>query len=397
MFGKPIHLFRISGFDIRLDASWFVLFFLITFTLALGLFPYQYPGLSFPAYLSMGVIGALGLFASIVFHEVSHSVVARRFGLRMKGITLFMFGGMAEMPEDPRKPAAEFWMAIAGPISSLVLAAAFYGVFSMGAFLAWPGSWNGILGYLALVNVFLAAFNMVPAFPLDGGRVLRSAVWQFTGDYARATRIASAIGSGFGLFFFILGAARIIAGNVVGGVWMMLIGLFIRAGARSTITLMNYARILKDETVRSFMNRHPVTVAPGLPIRDLVDNYLYRHNYKLFPVRDGERVIGCIGLAQVKAMTPQQWDTLKVADAMAACPGEAMIPAETPVEQALKRMQESGQSTLMVVENGEVAGIVTTADILHYLTMKLELEEAEDRAGPETPVTRPSAGEPLPA
>lgn len=403
MFGKPIRLFRIFGFDIGIDVSWFILFMLITWSLALGLFPFQYPGLPFMSYVLMGIIGALGLFASIVFHELSHSLVARRFGLNMKGITLFMFGGVSEMPEEPGRPRAEFWMAIAGPISSVALAIAFYGLYRLGMILGWSGTWNGIIGYLAIVNAVLALFNMVPAFPLDGGRVLRSAVWGYTGDFARATRIASGIGSGFGLFLFIFGAVRIIAGNLVGGVWWMLIGLFIRSGARASVAQMTFARILHGETVRNFMNPHPVTVPPNLPLKRLVEEYLYKFNYKFFPVTDEGRVLGCIGMPQVKAMTPLEWELRRVGDAMASCPAESLVSADMPVEKALKRMQESGQGTLMVVEGGRLIGVITTADILHYLTMKMEIEEAEERAAeqPRTRISRrprrPEADEPLPA
>lgn len=380
MFGKPIRLFRIFGFDIGIDLSWFILFMLITWSLALGLFPFQYPDFPFLSYVLMGILGALGLFASIVFHELAHSLVARRFGLTMKGITLFMFGGMSEMPEEPGKPRAEFWMAISGPLSSVALAFAFYGLHRLGMAMDWSEAWNGIIGYLAIVNAFLALFNMVPAFPLDGGRVLRSALWSLTGDFARATRIASGVGSGFGLFLFIFGAVRIIAGNLVGGVWWMLIGLFIRSGARASVAQMTFARILHGETVRNFMNPHPVTVSPNLPLKRLVEEYLYKFNYKFFPVTDEERVVGCIGMPQIKVMTPQEWELRCVGDAMASCPAESLVSADMSVEKALKRMQESGQGTLMIIENGRLLGVITTADILHYLTMKMEIEEAEERA-----------------
>jgi Zn-dependent protease/CBS domain-containing protein len=349
------------------------------------------------------VTGALGLFASIVFHEMSHSLVARRFGLHMKGITLFLFGGVAEMPEEPKGAGAEFWMAIAGPLASVFLAAFFYGIYNAGLAAGWPATWNGIIGYLAIVNLILAIFNMVPAFPLDGGRILRSAVWAFTGDFARATRIASAVGSGFGLFLFIFGAVRILTGNLIGGVWWMLIGLFIRAGARSTVTQLTLSRLLAGETVRGFMNRHPVTVRPELPVSALVDDYLYKHPAKAFPVTDGPRVLGCVGVDQVKALRRERWETSRVEDVMGPCAEDTMISGDLPVEQALKRMQESGQTSLMVVEAGTLQGVISTSDILHYLSTKAELEKARGRETPgrrpaeESRHGRPGEGEPLPA
>jgi Zn-dependent protease/CBS domain-containing protein len=403
MFGKPIRLFRIFGFQVGIDLSWFILFFLITWTLALGLFPYQFPGLPMATYALMGVIGALGLFASIVFHEMSHSLVARRFGLHMKGITLFLFGGVAEMPEEPKGAKAEFWMAIAGPLASVFLAAFFYGLYNAGLAAGWPETWNGIIGYLAIVNLILAIFNMVPAFPLDGGRILRSAVWAATGDFAKATRISSAVGSGFGLFLFIFGAVRILAGNLIGGVWWMLIGLFIRAGARSTVTQLTLSRLLAGETVRDFMNRHPITVRPELPVSALVDDYLYKHTAKAFPVTDGPRVLGCVGVEQVKALRRDRWETSRVEDVMGPCAEDTTVSGDVPVEQALKRMQESGQTSLMVVEGGMLQGVISTGDILHYLSTRAELEKARGREAPrprpaeEPRRDRPGAGEPLPA
>ena len=389
MFGKPIRLFRIFGFEVGIDVSWFILFLLVTGSLALGLFPFQFPGLSLSTYVSMGVLGSLGLFFSIVFHELSHSLVARRFGLHMHGITLFLFGGVAEMPEEPRRPGEEFWMAAAGPASSLGLAAILFAVHSLGQSLGWSGIGNGLVGYLALVNLVLAIFNLVPAFPLDGGRVLRSAFWAKTGDFAKATRIAAAAGEGFGVLLFVFGAARILAGNPVGGVWWMLIGLFIRTGARAAATQLTLTRLLKGVKVRAFTERHPIVVPPELPLRSLLDDYLYRYNYRLFPVGEDGNLRGCIGAEQVKTLRPGDWDTLRVRDAMAECPSGAYIDADDLAESALKRMQRDGQPTLLVMDQGRIAGVVNSGDILHFLATRADLEKASSRGR--------GAGNPLPA
>jgi Zn-dependent protease/predicted transcriptional regulator len=375
MFGKPYRLFSVLGFSVGVDPSWFILLFLITWSLALGLFPARFPDLSAPTYWIMGLAGAMGLFFSILVHELSHSLVARRFGLHMRGITLFMFGGVAEMPEEPSRAKTEFWMALAGPLTSLGLALFFYCVYRGGAALEWPVFWDGLIGYLALVNVFLAAFNLLPAFPLDGGRVLRAAVWGFTRDFARATRIAAATGSGFGLLFMAAGAARVLSGNVIGGVWWMLIGMFVRSGARASARQMEVTRVLSRERAADVMNPSPVTVDPEITVRRFVDEFLYKHDVGSFPVTEKGRLVGCIGLNEVKAVAQERWDARSVGDVMMPCEDRAIVAPDYPAEKAMARLQEGGLQRLLVVEDGYLRGAVTTRDLLHHLSVKLEMEK----------------------
>src|SRR5690606_18691123 len=203
-----------------------------------GFFPMRFPGLSTGLFWALGFAGAMGLFLSILLHEISHSVVGRHFGMKMEGITLFLLGGVAELPNEPQRPKAEFWMAIAGPMTSFALAILFLGANRAGANLGWPGPWTGVFGYLSFINVVLAVFNLVPAFPLDGGRVFRSLIWAASGDYARATSIATRVGSGFGLVLILLGAISILSGNPIGGLWWVFIGLFVRVSAQAAMRQM---------------------------------------------------------------------------------------------------------------------------------------------------------------
>jgi Zn-dependent protease len=189
MFKHRITLFKLLGFEVRVDATWLFIAVLITWFLAVGYFPYKYRGLPSGAYWGMGIASGLGLFLSIVVHEFSHSLVARRYGLQMKGITLFIFGGVAEMGEEPRNAKTEFWMAIAGPITSILIGGVCHLVYRAGG-RAWSTPVAGVIAYLAWINWLLAAFNLIPAFPLDGGRVLRSALWRWKGNLGRSTRIA---------------------------------------------------------------------------------------------------------------------------------------------------------------------------------------------------------------
>ena len=214
MFGKTVTLFRVFGFEVKVDWSWLILGALIVWSLATGLFPAWYKGLERADYWAMGVAGAVGLFLSIVFHELWHSLVARRFGLDMRGITLFLFGGVSEMGDEPPSPKAEFFLAVAGPISSVVLAAVLLGLsyLLLGAGPMTPVT--GVLKYLGYLNLVLAGFNLIPAFPLDGGRVLRAVLWGSWNDLRRATRVASSVGAGLGAGLMVLGAVQFFMGQI---------------------------------------------------------------------------------------------------------------------------------------------------------------------------------------
>lgn len=375
MFGKPIKLFRLAGVDVRIDFSWFLLVLLITWSLAVGFFPMRFPGLSTGLFWALGFAGAMGLFLSILLHEISHSVVGRAFGMKMEGITLFLLGGVAEMPREPQRPKAEFWMAIAGPLTSLALAALFLGVNRAGAGMGWPAPWMGIFGYLSFINVVLAVFNLVPAFPLDGGRVFRSLIWAASGDYTRATRLATAVGSGFGLVLILLGAISILSGNPIGGLWWVFIGLFVRVGARASMRQLTLSRLLADGRVRDIMNPDPITVPPEMPVHRLVEDYLYKYDYKVFPVTDGGRLLGCVGLDQVKGISRTEWDERRVGEVMTACPSGTTLSAEAGAEEALAVMSRTGASPLLVTENDSLKGIVTSRDLMHRLSTKMELEK----------------------
>lgn len=297
MSKRKLRLFRLFGFDVGIDPSWIVLAILVAWSLSTGYFPFRYQALSPRQYWIMGIIGALGLFASIVAHEFCHSLVARRKGMPIKGITLFIFGGVAEMDEEPPKAQDEFLIAAVGPVSSLAMAALFYGLSRLGEAAAWPTAISGVMGYLGLINLILAAFNLVPAFPLDGGRILRAALWAWKGNLRWATRIASQFGRGFGLLLIALAVLRVLNGFFIGGMWLFLIGLFIRNAATMSYQQLLTRRALEGEPLERFMNRQPVTVPPDLKLDRLVEDYIYRHHHKLYPVVEGERLIANAGPA----------------------------------------------------------------------------------------------------
>jgi Zn-dependent protease len=377
MFGKRILLFKLMGFAVHIDLSWLIIAILITWSLAVGLFPFMYEGLSAPTYWLMGIAGAAGLFLSIVFHELFHSLVARRFGLPMTGITLFIFGGVAEMDDEPPSPKAEFYMAVVGPLSSAALSFALLAVYTAGRGVL-PVAVSGVLNYLALLNLILAGFNLLPAFPLDGGRVLRSILWQWKKNLRWATRIASAIGSGFGLLLIFIGLLSLMTGNFIGGVWQAMIGLFLRSAAQASYRQVVVRKALEGETVKRFMNKEPVTVPPSLTINSLVNDYIYQYHYKMFPVIESGKLLGCITTRQVKDVPREEWDSRSVGDVAVRCAAENAVGSELDALKALSLMNRTGNSRLMVVDNDRLVGIISLKDIMGFLSVRLELDGTEE-------------------
>ena len=379
MFGKRITLFKLLGFNVRLDASWLILAFLITWTLAVSYFPATEKELAVSTYWWMGAAGAFGLFASIILHEFAHSIVARHYGIPMKGITLFIFGGVAEMTREPPSAKSEFLMAIAGPLASVIIACSFYGL----ALLAKAGEWArpvvGVFEYLSWINLVLVVFNMVPAFPLDGGRVLRSILWSIKKNLHWATRVSSAIGNGFGIVLIILGAISFFSGNLIGGIWWFILGMFIRGASRSAFEQMLLREMLQGEPVRNFMRKDPVTVPASTTVRELVDTYIYKYHHKLFPVTDNGHLAGCITLNQVKGVPATDWDRRKVGELARPCDGVNTISAETDAVRAFAQMHRTGAGRLLVVDNGELAGILSLKDLLKFLALKVELESHDGK------------------
>jgi Zn-dependent protease len=374
MFGRRFNLFKLMGFQVRIDLSWIFIAVLIAWSLSTGFFPFYYEGLETGTYWVMGIVGAMGLFLSIIVHEFSHSLVARRYGMPMKGITLFIFGGMAEMSDEPPRPKAEFMMAAVGPVSSVVIAAVFYVVYTAGTGGAIPEPVNGVIGYLAFINAVLAAFNTLPAFPLDGGRVLRSILWGVKGDLRWATRISSFIGSAFGVLLIVLGIFSFFTGNFIGGMWWFLIGMFLNSAARMSYQQLLTRQALQGESVSRFMTRDPVAVSPSTTLDSLVNDYVYRYQFKMFPVvSDSDRIEGCITTKELKDVPREEWKIKRVGDVLKPCPLDNTVSAESDAMDALSIMNRTGSSRLLVLEGDRLAGVVAMKDMLKFLSLKVEL------------------------
>ncbi|MHA7827054.1 MAG: site-2 protease family protein [Roseovarius sp.] len=374
MFGKKIDLFSILGFRVSLDFTWFFLAILIVWSLSWGYFPAVIDGLNRNTALILGVVGALGLFFSILFHEFSHAIVARRFDIPITGITLFIFGGVAELEKEPPSAKSEFLMAIAGPIASYVLAVVFYtiAVVLPPATAAMPVA--AVFTYLALINTVLATFNLLPAFPLDGGRVFRAAIWWWSGDLERATSLAAGTGRILGTFLMVLGLFSVVSGNFVAGMWQALIGLFIIGAARSSEVQMIMKSHLHGVPVRQLMVNSPVTIPADLPVDEIIEDYIYRFGHKVFPVVQDDVLLGCVRLDDIGRLSAAERARLTASDILSRDGLERTVASDSSVMDALDVMRKHNTSRLLVTRNGALAGILTMRDIMNYVSVRQEIQ-----------------------
>lgn len=375
MFGNSYRLFKLLGFEVKVHPSWLIIAGLIVWSLSSGLFPHYFENLSTATYWWMGVVGAIGLFLSIIAHELSHSLIARKFGLPIKGITLFLFGGVAEMTEEPPSAKSEFYMAIAGPIASIAIGIVFLGFNFIANAALFSKPIHGVISYLGFINILLAGFNLLPAFPLDGGRVLRSALWAWKKNLKWATHIASRIGTGFGIALIILGGLTFFSGNLVGGMWWALIGMFLYSASKMSYQQLLMRRALEGETVSSFMRKDPVTVSPSLSLEELVKDYVYKFHFKMFPVVDQSKLIGCVTTRQIKEIPQDEWGNHTVGELAAKCSNENTIAPDDDATKALKMMKQNDNSRLMVTQNSNLVGVISLKDLLKFFALKVELEE----------------------
>ena len=370
MFLRRFRLCTLFGIAINVDASWLVLAVLIGWSLGGVAFPASFPGLPPATYWVMAAATALGLFASILFHEMAHALVARRVGIPIHGITLFIFGGVAEMDAEPPAARGELMMAVIGPAASLFLAWAFVTLLN----LVKPGpAATGVLWYLAVVNGMLAIFNLVPAFPLDGGRVLRAALWLWHGDFARATRVASTCGSAFAILLILLGVLGIVTGDFVNGIWLCLIGLFLRAAATDSYRQSMASHLFAGLTVGAVMNPSPVVVPSQISVAELIERYVYGYHHRWFPVTEDGILVGTVSTREAAALGRDEWPLVTVARIMRPPAPAALVPAGMDLMTALRQLGRSGESRLMVVEGGRLKGLLSSRDILNELVLRQEL------------------------
>jgi Zn-dependent protease/CBS domain-containing protein len=374
MFGMRWRLFRLFGIPISLDASWLAILALITWTLATEIFRPQLPGLQTVDWWVLGFFTALAFFLCIVLHEMGHALVARSWGISIRGITLFLFGGVAELEGEPQSAGAEFLMAIAGPLVSAALAALFGVLALLGSRHTWDTRAVVVFQYLAWINAAVLVFNLVPAFPLDGGRVFRSILWGILGNVRRATYWASLLGQSFAWLLILVGVLELVQGKVTQGIWLGLIGMFLNHAARSSYQQILIRQALAGEPVARFMNRHPVVVSPNLDLRHLVEDFVYRYHRKAFPVASNGHLEGFITTRALERYPKGEWDRHTVAEAMSHDLGAISISPDADALSALGKMQHTGLSRLLVTDSDQLVGIVSLKDLLRFLHLKIELE-----------------------
>lgn len=370
---RGIPLFKVAGIQINLDFSWFIIFILVMWSLSAGYFPRYYPDQSPGTYWTAGFIATLLFFASILTHELAHSLMARRSGIHIPAITLFVFGGMAHLSEEAKNPKTEFRIAIVGPLTSFALAAVFWGVKTM--LEATPSSLAVVIfRYLAYINLALGVFNLFPGYPLDGGRVFRAFWWWKTGSLTRATKVASDLGKGFAFILIIVGALEVFGGALVGGLWLLFIGMFLRGLAEGGYQQTVIRQSLEGLEAQDVMVHEVVTVAPELSLRQVVTDYFLHYGYRGFPVVQNGNVVGMISLSNVKAIPAEGRDNTSVQDAMVALDDRIRIAPDASLAEALQKMMHEEVGRLIVMRNGKMIGLVTHTGILRFLEMKRTLQ-----------------------
>jgi Zn-dependent protease/predicted transcriptional regulator len=367
-----INAFSIGGIRIRIDQSWFIAFFLFAWTLSAGYFPLQVPDYPVFSYWFAGTVSSLALFACVLLHELSHCVVARRLGTPVRQITLFIFGGVSEMAQNQsNSPMAEFLTTIAGPLSSLGLGLMF-------AVLAvvMRGSAHRIslemIRYLYYVNFLLAAFNLIPGFPLDGGRVLRSYLWYRSGNLRQATKSASRVGEIFAMTLMAFGLLSVLNLHIIPGVWLILVGLFLKNSAETEYRSFELRFGLQDMKIREIMTP-PISIDTSMTISRFVNDFVFHYHYRVFPVLELGRFVGMIDVRSIKAVPASDWPTTKIGAFLSDPSTYCVLDPDMDATDALRLLMTQNCSKAPVVRKEELMGILTRSDLFKLVSLKRDI------------------------
>lgn len=365
-----IPLGRILGIPIGLDYSWFLVFALLTWMLGGSYYPAEFKDWPVALYWIMGAVTAIALFASVLLHELGHSVVAMRYKIPVRSITLFLFGGVAQIGAEPPSAKAEFLIAIAGPLVSLALGGIFLGVHAL------VGGIETLLGlaeYLTYINFALVAFNLIPGYPLDGGRVFRAIVWAITKNMRRATVIAGNVGRFFGFLFILVGVWQIFRGNFGGGLWIAFIGWFLDSAASAQVHQVMFQTLLAGHTVSQAMSRHCASVPAELTLQQLVDEHILTGGQRCFLVRHNGDTVGLMTLHRVREVPRPDWDKTTAAQVMLPLDQLKRITPTTGLWNALMLMDRDGVNQLPVMSDGQVVGMLSREDVISFMRTVQEL------------------------
>jgi Zn-dependent protease/CBS domain-containing protein len=365
-----VRLGRVWGIPIGLHPSWFLVFVLVTWSLASGYFPAEYPNLSAPAHWLLGAATSLLFFGSVLAHELGHSLVALRYQIPVRNITLFIFGGIAQIAREPRTPGVEFRIAIAGPLTSLGLAGLFGGLWLLdqgNPYLAAPSMW------LARINLMLSLFNLIPGFPLDGGRVLRALVWKIAGSFRKATQVAASAGQLVAFGFIGIGLFTVLGGNLFNGLWLVFIGWFLQNAAAATYAQSDLQQSLRGVTVGQVMTHDCPLVSAQLPLDQLVEDHILTGGRQCFLVADASRLLGILTLRDVSAVPKASWGQVTTGQAMHSWEQLARVRPGTELLAALQIMDDANVAQVPVVEGDQIAGMLSREQVLRYLRARAEL------------------------
>ncbi len=365
MFATSWRVGRVAGVEVRVDSSWAVIALLITYSMYLRAST-LYPELSGGGAVALAILATVLFFGSVLVHELAHALVSQARGIRVQDITLFLFGGATRARVESRGPGDEFLIALVGPLTSGILAGLFGIVAGLGGNLL-SAPLAGTLGYLAWTNLLLAVFNLVPGFPLDGGRLLRSAIWKATGSFRRATRVASLAGQGVGWLLVAGGVAWLLAGDLAGGIWFAFIGWFLVQAARSSYQELQLRDLLRGVEAEDVMASDLLRIRPELSLQDAVDDYFMRYDHGAFPVEEQGRTVGLLTLRGVRRVPREQWPTRQVRDHMVPLGDQVVVAPDARMDGVLGKLQDGEAGRVLVVDDGEVVGIITASDLTRWL------------------------------
>ena len=373
MFKTSLKLFKIAGIEIRLDYSWFLIFAILAYYFGFSYFPQLLPELNAGIIALITIITVLLFFFSVLVHELCHSLIAKSKGIEVKRISLWIFGGMAEIEKEPDTPAKEFVMAIAGPVASFVLAVIFGIVWFFTRNFAPVGE---PAAYLAGINIILGVFNLLPGYPLDGGRVLRSIIWKATGNLKRSTFIASITGRVFGFMLIAVGIVFVFTGNFLNGVWFALIGWFLQSAAYMSYRQLIFDTSIKGVKVKDIISEDIITVAQETTLQELVDDYFMKYRFSRFPVITNihsKKLIGVISIHDIKAFPKDEWNVITVGEIVKSISAGEIVPEDMEVSEAIKQMTKSNSGHLVVMAGSRIKGMLTKTDVMNYMKFYSEL------------------------
>jgi Zn-dependent protease len=377
MKSQGIPLGKVLNIPVNVDYSWFLIFILLTWSLAINYYPSEFQHWPTAWYWVLGAITTIMLFVSVLLHELGHSIVALRYKIPVRNITLFIFGGVAQITSEPPTAMSEFWIAIAGPVVSFLLA----GVFALLELVVSSLTpLFALMKYLAYINGTLGLFNLIPGFPLDGGRVFRAIVWGTSGNFRKATRISSGVGRVIAYLFILVGVYFIFSGNFAGGIWIAFIGWFLESAAQSQVQQLAVRDLLAGRKVYQAMSQNYTIISPTITLQSLADTHILGEGRRFFIVQDEYKVRGVLTLQTIRQIPRERWPSTNAEQAMIQAGDMQWVRPDSELWDALERMDQNGVNQLPVIQDNQIAGLLTRENVISFLRT---LQEFKSRPWPD--------------